>query len=232
MKKALHIIKNALVVLLIALAVLMMIFTVFSVTTLNRNDRNLFGYKLYIVNSDSMAATDFDAGDLIFVQNVDPSTLQEGDIISFMSQNVDSFGQTLTHKIRRLTEDSTGKPGFVTYGTTTDTDDETVVTYPYVLGKYVSSIPGLGKFFNFLKTPLGYFLCIFLPFMLIIIHEGIRFFALFRSYKKAQAEQLQAEREQIAQEREANAKLLEELQALKAQLDAQVKVEEKTDEDA
>lgn len=223
MKKALHIIKNIAVVLLVVLAVAMTVFTVFSVTTLGRNDRSLFGYKMYIVNSNSMAATDFDAGDLILVKNVDPSTLQEGDIITFMSQNVESFGQTVTHKIRALTTDATGKPGFITYGTTTDTNDETVVTYPFVLGKYESRIPHLGTFFNFLKSPLGYFLCIFLPFMLIIIHEGLRFFRLLRSYKAAQNQGIKEERERLEQERQANAKLLEELQALKAQL------EEKTD---
>ena len=74
MKKALNVIKTVLVWLVVILAVAMMIFTVISVTTFNKNDRNLFGYKMYIVNSDSMKATDFDAGSLIFVKNVDPST--------------------------------------------------------------------------------------------------------------------------------------------------------------
>ena len=58
MKKALNIIKTTFVWLVVLLAVSMMIFTVISVTTFNRNDRDLFGYKMYIVNSDSMAKTD------------------------------------------------------------------------------------------------------------------------------------------------------------------------------
>ena len=57
MKKVFNIIKTTLVWLIVLLAVSMMIFTVVSVTTFNRNDRSLFGYKMYIVNSDSMAAT-------------------------------------------------------------------------------------------------------------------------------------------------------------------------------
>ncbi|MBE6643610.1 MAG: signal peptidase I [Ruminococcaceae bacterium] len=162
MKKALNIIKTVMVWLVVLSAVSMMIFTVISVTTLNRNDRDLFGYKMYIVNSDSMAATDFNAGSLIFVKEVDPSKLKEGDIITFMSQDTDSFGETITHKIRKKTTDAEGNPAFVTYGTTTDTDDETVVTYPYVLGQYRWHFPGLGTFFNFLKTTPGYFVCIFI----------------------------------------------------------------------
>lgn len=219
MKKALRILKTTFVWLVVLLAVSMMIFTVISVTTFNRNDRNLFGYKMYIVNSDSMAATDFNAGDLILVKEVAPATLQEGDIITYMSQNTDSFGETITHKIRRLTTDAEGNPGFITYGTTTDTDDETVVTYPYVLGKYQSRIPSLGLFFNFLKTTPGYFVCIFVPFMLIILYEGVKFFNLFRRYKQEQMEQMLAERQRIEEERAANARVLEELQALKAQLE-------------
>lgn len=221
MKKVMNIIKTTLVWLVVLLAVSMMIFTVVSVTTFNRNDRDLFGYKMYIVNSDSMAATDFNAGALILVKEVDPATLKEGDIITFMSQDTDSFGETITHKIRKLTTDAEGNPGFVTYGTTTDTDDETIVTYPYILGQYQNRIPGLGIFFNFLKTTPGYFVCIFTPFMLIILYEGLKFFNLFRRYKKEQMEEMQAEKDKIAAEREENAKMLEELRALKAQLEGQ-----------
>lgn len=219
MKKAVGIIRTTVVWLVVLLAVSMMIFTVVSVTTFNRNDRSLFGYKMYIVNSDSMAATDFNAGSLILVEEVDPSTLKEGDIITFMSQDTESFGETITHKIRKLTTDAEGNPGFITYGTTTNVDDATVVTYPYVLGRYQTAIPGLGTFFNFLKTTPGYFICIFIPFMLIIIYEGVKFFNLFRRYKKEQMSEMQEEREKIEAEREANAKMLEELKALKAQLE-------------
>lgn len=221
MKKVFNIIKTTVLWLVVLLAVSMMIFTVISVTTFNRNDRDLFGFKMYIVHSDSMAASDFHAGDLILVKEVDPTTLKEGDIITFLSQDTDHFGETVTHKIRRLTTDAEGNPGFVTYGTTTGTDDETIVTYPYVLGKYQGHIPALGTFFNFLKTTVGYFVCIFIPFMLIIIYEGVKFFNLFRRYKKEQMEEMQLEREKIKAERAENAKMLEELRMLKAQLTAQ-----------
>lgn len=221
MKRALKIIKTAFVSLVVIFAVFMMIFTIVSVTTFNRNDRDLFGYKIYIVNSDSMSATDFSAGSLILVKEVHPSTLKKGDIITFMSQDTNSFGETVTHKIRKLTTDAEGNPGFITYGTTTNTNDETIVTYPYVLGKYEKHIPNLGTFFNFLKTTTGYFVCIFIPFMLIIINEAIKFFNLFRRYKREQMQEMEAEREIIAAEKAENAKMLEELKALKAQLEEQ-----------
>ncbi len=242
MKKALKIIKTTVVWMMILLAVSMMIFTVVSVTTFNRNDRSLFGFKMYIVNSDSMAATDFNAGSLILVKEVEPSTLKEGDIITFMSQDTNSFGETITHKIRTITTDAEGNPGFITYGTTTDTNDETIVTYPYVLGKYQGHIAGLGTFFNFLKTTPGYFVCIFIPFMLIILYEGVKFFNLFRRYKQEQMEELQAERKKIEEEKAETARIFEELRVLKAQLENQetetveakavLNAEEKSEEDS
>ena len=73
MKKTFEVIKTVLTWLIVLLAVCMMVFTIVSVTTFDRNDRALFGYKMYIVRSDSMSATDFKAGDLILVRSVDPA---------------------------------------------------------------------------------------------------------------------------------------------------------------
>ena len=120
MKNKLHVIKNIFVWLVAAIAICMMIFTIVSVSTFDRADRSLFGYKAFISLSDSMSATDFAAGDLVLVKEVDPSTLREGDIITFSSANDANYGEIVTHKIRELTTDESGNPGFVTYGTTTE----------------------------------------------------------------------------------------------------------------
>ena len=219
MKKAWKIISTALVWIVVIVAVLMMVFTIVSVNTFDRNDRDIFGFRCYIVLSDSMSATDFDAGDLVLVKEVDPKILKEGDIISYTSQNTSNYGETVTHKIRRLTTDANGNPGFVTYGTTTNTDDETVVTYPYILGKYSCHIPKIGLFFQFLKSTPGYIICILIPFLILILIEGLRCVKLFRIYKNEQMQALYAEREKIEKERAESQKMMQELLALKAQLE-------------
>ena len=211
MKKVLHITKNILVWLVVALAVGMMIFTVVSVNTFDRNDRSLFGYKAFIVKSDSMSKTDFNAGDLIFTKEVDPATLKAGDIISYQSTNTENYGEVVTHKIRELTKDAEGNPGFITYGTTTDTDDENIVTYSFVLGKYQTKLPGVGRFFQFLRTTPGYIVCIFLPFLLLILVQGINSIRLFKRYKQEQLAEIEAQREQ------ERAELAEERRRLEAQ---------------
>ena len=63
------------------------------------------------------------------VQSPDtPAELNEGDIISYLSLNPESYGEVVTHKIRTLTQDDKGAPGFITYGTTTGEDGGAVET--------------------------------------------------------------------------------------------------------
>lgn len=230
MKKTWKTITNVLVILLVVFTVAVMLFTIISVNTFNRNDRDIFGYKAYIVLSDSMKKTDFDAGDLVFVKQVDPTTLKEGDIIAFTSQNADTYGQTVTHKIRSLTTDENGQKGFVTYGTTTDNNDEAVVTYPFIQGKYQFDIPNLGTFFNFLRTTPGYIVCILIPFLLLIGYQGVNCVLIFRRYKAEQLQQLQQEKEAIEQERQKSQAMMEELMALKAQLAESKTLQEEQEE--
>lgn len=228
--KLLKIVRNIITWALAVLAVCMMIFTIVSVTTFDRTDRNLFGYKAFIVLSDSMSKTDFEAGDLALVKEIDPSTLKEGDIIAYISQNNTNFGEVVTHKIRRLTTDAVGNPGFVTYGTTTDTDDETVVTYEYVLGKYETHLPKVGKFFLFLKTTPGYIVCILIPFLFLILMEGMRCISLFKKYKAEQEAELQAERDKIEADRAETQRMMQELLAMKKEMQESQKRSEMSDD--
>ena len=189
MKKRLEAVRNILSWTLTAAAAVMIIFTIVSLTAADREDRSIFGFRAFIALSDSMSATDFDAGDLVLVKEVDPATLKEGDIIAYISRSSASNGETTTHKIRRLTVDEDGKPGFITYGTTTDTDDEGIVTYGDVLGVYRGHIPKVGRFIAFIKTTGGFITCILVPLFLIVLSQGISCIRLLRTYRQEKAEE-------------------------------------------
>ena len=223
-KKVFGIIKSILIWTVFAFAACMMVFTLISVTTVNKNDRSVFGYKFFIVLSDSMKATDFAAGDIIISKEVDPNTLEAGDIITFISRNPDNEnfkrGDIITHKIREVTVDANGNHAFRTYGNTTNQDDEVLVTYEYVIGEYSFAIPKIGYFFTFMKTTPGYITCILVPFLILILSQAINVIRLFRRYKAEQMEELQAERAQLDQERAESQMMMEELMALKAELAA------------
>ena len=209
--KILDIFSNVMMV----IAVCMMVFTFVSVNTFNRQDRNLLGYKAFIVLSDSMKATDFDSGDLVITKNVDPTTLKEGDIIAYVSNDTSNYGEVVTHKIRTVNFDNT----FTTYGTTTDTDDQLPVDYSQVIGKYIFAIPMVGTFFNFLKTTPGYICCIFVPFLVLIILQGLQTIKLFKQYKKEQKRELEKEKKALQEEREQSRLMMNEILAMKHQME-------------
>lgn len=247
MKKVLNICMKVFTWLLVAFTVFMMVFTIFTVTTVDRNNRDVFGYKFYIVQSNSMSLSDknqdlkvhFDAGDIVVVKNpTDPRALQPGDVISFMSINEVSYGETVTHMIREVKKTDDGRVlGYVTYGTNTGTSDEALVTPEYVLGVHQLTLPKVGLFFAFVKSVPGYICCILVPFLLLIMYNGVNVIRLFRQHKREQMAEIQAEKDQIAQERAEAQRMMAELMALKAQMSqaaapaaAASPAEEKTEE--
>ena len=117
----------------------------------------------------------------------------------------------VTHKIREVTTDDEGHPGFITYGTTTDSNDQGIVTYNLVIGKYQGHIPKVGTFFNFLKSVPGYFICIFTPFFILILVQARNSIKLFRKYKKEQMEEIQAEKKSLEEERVKSQAMMEQL---------------------
>jgi signal peptidase len=225
-RKAWEITKSVLVWVIVAVSAFMMIFTMVSSKTFNQPNKDVFGYKMFIVMSDSMKKTDFKAGDLVIVKQVDPTKLKEGDIITFYDPTDFSYKKTISHKIYSVTTDDDGDPGFKTYGTTTGEIDNWVVTYELIIGQYKTHIPNAGHFFNFMKTPAGYVVCILTPFLAMMIWQGVSLVTTYKKYKEekneeqtaAQTAALAAEREQVAKEREETQRMMDELNALKAML--------------
>ena len=227
-KKILNISSKVTAWLLVAFTVFMMVFTIITVTTVDKNERSIFGVRFYIVQTDSMSLSEnnkdmevhFNAGDIILIKDVENKTaLKEGDIIAFLSMNEISYGETVTHMIREVKKTEDGKIlGYVTYGTNTGTSDEALVEPDYVIGQYSGKLPGVGNFFAFVKSTPGYIICILVPFLLLILYNGVNVIRLFRKYKREQMEEMQAERDKIDAERAEAQRMMAELLELKAQL--------------
>ncbi len=227
-KNILNLILKVVSWVLVGFTVLLMIFTIVSIATLDRNDRNLFGFKFLIVQSDSMSPSEknadddvhFRAGDIIIIKDVENAwALQPGDVISFTSFSEVSYLKTVTHMIYEVKKDDNGKVvGYVTYGTNTGAIDDTVVEPEYILGKYAGKLPGVGYFFAFVKSTPGYIVCILVPFILLILYYGIDVIRLFKRYKSEQNAVLEAEKAEIAEEKRQTEQMLRKLQALKEQL--------------
>ena len=231
-KKILSISKTVFTWAVVAFAVFMMILTLFNAFALDKNERSFLGTRFYIVQTDSMSKSEnnkdmdvhFNAGDIIFAKKpksqADINELKPGDIISFISSNPDSWGETITHMIHDVIEDENGNVvEIITFGTNTGAIDEEPVDPNFVLGKYKGKIPKVGTFFAFMRTTPGYICCILVPFLFIIIYNLTNVISLFKKYKSEQNAALKEERAQLDKDREENQRMMAELLALKAKLE-------------
>ena len=108
---------------------------------------SIFGYKPFIVLSGSME-TEIYKGDLVIVKNILPETLQVNDIIAFR----DAEDTVTTHRIIDIVNKE-GVNYFITKGDNNNTQDQNLVEYSDVEGKYVLRIPGIGSIMNSLAKP-------------------------------------------------------------------------------
>ena len=157
--------------------------TIFAAFSGEDNGKEVLGRKFLIVTSTSMQLPAdnedekifFNAGDLIIVKtNVDTAGLKEGDVISFVSYNPDSYGKTVSHKIVGVEYTSLGVlQGYVTRGINNNENDTVPVKPEHIIGVYTGKVPRVGNAFIFLKTPRGYYLSILVPAVLLIIFFSI-----------------------------------------------------------
>ena len=194
-KKALKITGNVLTVAVAILVVIMTVLTVFSMVFNRDGTASVFGVQAYVVQSDSMTP-EFAAGDVIFSEEVNPEELVAGDIITFISRDSASYGQTITHCIRKVTTHN-GELAFITYGIATGVDDGTPAAASDVLGRYAFRIAGLGSFFEFLKSVPGYIVCIVLPFLVIIGLQVANIVSAVRAARTEKAAAAAAERSRV-----------------------------------
>lgn len=216
MKKIFSVILRILSILITVFAICMMIFTITAANVFGKTEKSLFGFKFFIVLSDSMK-DEFQAGDVVISKVVDVNTIEPGDIITFRSVDPMSFGEVVTHKVREETVYE-GAKAFVTYGTATGTPDSTPVPVEQVIGKYQTALPKLGFFLQFLKTTPGYITLILVPFLILIFWQGLRFFKTVQQYRKLQQAELEEQRAALEEERRQTQQMLRELEELRSQL--------------
>ena len=138
-------------VVIVLLAVLFMNLSVIIQSKTKPNSvPSIFGYKPFIVLSGSME-TEIYAGDLVFVEQTDPATLEVGDIIAFR----DADNYVTTHRIINVVNTDKGRC-FETKGDNNNVKDSNIVCPDSVEGKYHSKISKIGNVILFIQQPLGF----------------------------------------------------------------------------
>lgn len=186
LKKVLNIIIDIVVVLILVLSIIVI---VLSLTSRSTGIPNIFGIVPMSVLSDSMKP-EFEQGDLIFCKVVgeNDEQLKKGDIVSFYD-DIDGEQQINTHRISRIeTDTSSGLQYIFTKGDNAPDEDTVRKTNLDILAKYTGKrISGLGNFFSFIRTQLGFFLVILLPMILFFVYEAVRVIMNIIAYNKEKA---------------------------------------------
>lgn len=211
MKKLGHILGNIFTALLMTVAIVMTVVVITSVKS-DAGIPNLFGKGFMTVQTDSMKSDrGFDEGDMIIIDVLseeEANNLKVGDVITFR-RYFEGEEYIETHRIIFDEETSLQHPNemvdgvwvhggisyYATMGDNTPGIDRlsgsSELDYAHkgvIIGKWTGeSIKGLGKVFDFLRSQLGFMLCIVLPVALFFIYELYVFIVTLSQKKKEEA---------------------------------------------
>ena len=139
-KKVWNIVSTAAVILVVVLAVLLM-------------GARVVGLRVFHVVSPSMEP-DYGVGDLIYVKTVDPATVKEGDVITYVLNEELTVG---THRVVRVVAKN---QCFYTKGDANKTPDAVPVHFKNLIGVPVFKLPLMGYVSNAVQTPPGSYLAV------------------------------------------------------------------------
>lgn len=186
-KKVINVIVDVIVVIILLVS---LITVILSITSRSSGVPNLFGYAPLSVQSNSMEDT-FSEGDLIIskISTDSADRFKEGDIVTF-NQKIAGEDRLNTHRIVEVIKDEDIEY-YKTQGDNPNTNpepDEELKKPTDILAVYTGTkFPGIGNFFSFIRTQLGFFLVILLPMILFFVYEAIRVIMNIIAYNKEKA---------------------------------------------
>lgn len=129
------------------LVVIVVIFAIFLMGS------RLVGLQVFNVVSGSMEPV-YSVGDLLYVKEVDPDSIREGDVITFV------LNEKLVVATHRVTRVDAENRHFYTKGDANDEEDAKPVHFNNVIGTPVFHIPLLGYVSAYIQNPPGTYVAI------------------------------------------------------------------------
>ena len=196
LKKIWNIVSTALVVLMVLCAVFLM-------------GSRLMGFRCFNIISPSMEPK-YGVGDLIYVREVDPTTIQEGDVITFLLNEDLVVG---THRVVRV---DVKNQRFYTKGDANEIEDQNPVHFNNVIGVPKFSVPKLGYVCDFIQNPPGMYITIGVGIVLILL---VFVPDMIGKKKEEENPEVAAVRTEMDTAAEENEKLKAELAQLRAEME-------------
>lgn len=128
-----------------------------AISSENVNLINLFGYKSYVIKTNSMEPT-INVNDVVINKEIQQEELNVGDVITFQYK-----GEVITHRITKI-DNEADVIQYTTKGDNNNIEDTFKITYENIKGKHVLTIPYLGMVVQLLENKL-----LFLIILLIIL---------------------------------------------------------------
>ena len=198
-KKIWNIVSSVLVGLVVLIAVFLM-------------GSRLLGYRVFSVLSGSMEPK-YSTGDLLYVDEVDPSEIKVGDAITFI------LNEDLLVATHEVVEIDAEKQHFVTKGIANEDVDKDPVHFNNLIGKPVFSLPKLGYVSNWIQNPPGMYITIAAGVALVVL---VFLPDMLRGRKKKEAEQADTDKDKELEQLRA------ELAAAKQKLEQAQPAEQET----
>lgn len=231
-KKILDIVVDVVCAIVLVFAVILTISAVRSKAKGYNDYTEVFGSAYVAVATDSMNApkpatvpegkpSGFARGDLISVKILDESgasSLEVGDVITFKTREIVKDKWVLnTHRITKVNEEGGKVVSFTTHGDANPDGMTETVALAEVIGVYKGKAPGIGHVFLFMSSSAGFFVCIVLPTLLVVVYCVINLILVIRKEKKSQTAEaeVQAAAEKEALLEEARKQVLAEMEAQK-----------------
>ena len=166
------IISSAIFVILVLLIILIVLYIV-RVNFLASNDKlGEVKINFYTILTQSMYPT-IKAGDIVVTYKEDNNMYNEGDVITFISEQ--NGGITVTHRIKEVfnVNDSYS---YRTKGDNNNAPDNEITSGDNVLGKVLIKIPKAGYIQQFLVSKTGWIVAVILPCLAIVIYDILKLF--------------------------------------------------------
>lgn len=127
----------------------------------------------YVVLSDSMSPT-MSAGDAVVVEEVPPSAVETGDVITFEradGADGDAGTDKVTHRVVEVVQRDDGRY-FRTKGDANEQPDDELVPASAVVGVVTLTIPYVGYVVDFANSDVGLLTLVVLPAVLLVVNEA------------------------------------------------------------
>lgn len=139
---------------------------------------------IYTIVSPSMTPTINVYDVVVNVREDDPTNIQVGDIITYISKAPNSEGMTITHRVVQVAQLPDGQYEYMTQGDNNSEPDSLYVMHDQVIGKKILIVPKIGKLQFLISEKKGWLFLLLIPVAIYIFIDVYKLIKLIKLKNK------------------------------------------------